>query len=87
MKINLNLNLRNILKSIIKKYVFYHLSKNCTPIIEQTPMYKNTPKSTAIGICFKSGAAKIDNPIRSDTKKPDKRCSLMSATFGESPGA
>lgn len=50
-------------------------------------MYKKTPNSTDIGICFSTGAAKIDNPIINDTKKPDKRCSFMSAIFGESPGA
>lgn len=64
-----------------------HLSKNWTPIIEHTPMYKKTPKSTAMGIFFKIGEAKIESPIMSDTKKPDNLCSLMSATFGESPGA
>lgn len=53
----------------------------------QIPMYKNTPKSTAIGICLSNGAAKIESPIISDTKNPDKRCSLISAIFGESPGA
>jgi hypothetical protein len=53
----------------------------------QIPMYKKTPNSTAIGICLSNGAAKIDNPIMSDTKNPDKRCSLISAILGESPGA
>lgn len=50
-------------------------------------MYKNTPNSTDIGIFFNSGAAKIDKPVMRETKKPDSRCSLMSAIFGESPGA
>jgi hypothetical protein len=50
-------------------------------------MYKKTPNSTDIGICFNNGAAKIDSPIMSDTKNPESLCSLMSAIFGESPGA
>jgi hypothetical protein len=50
-------------------------------------MYKKTPNSTDIGIFFNRGDAKIDNPIISDTKKPERRCSFISAIFGESPGA
>jgi len=50
-------------------------------------MYKKTPKSTAIGICFSNGEAKSDNPIINDTKKPESLCSLISAILGESPGA
>jgi hypothetical protein len=50
-------------------------------------MYKKTPKSTDIGICLRRGAAKIESPIINETKKPERRCSLMSAIFGESPGA
>lgn len=57
------------------------------PIIEQIPMYKKTPKRTDNGICLSKGDAKMDNPVKRETKKPDKRCSLMSAIFGESPGA
>lgn len=53
----------------------------------QMPMYKKTPNKTAIGICLSNGAAKIESPIISETKNPDKRCSLISAIFGESPGA
>jgi hypothetical protein len=55
--------------------------------MEQIPMYKKTPKSTDIGICLSKDDAKIDKPTKSETKKPDKRCSLISAIFGESPGA
>lgn len=51
------------------------------------PMYKKIPNSTDIGIFFSTGDAKIDNPVINETKKPDKRCSLISAIFGESPGA
>jgi hypothetical protein len=50
-------------------------------------MYKKTPNSTAIGTFLSKGEAKIDNPIIIDTKKPDRRCSFISAIFGESPGA
>jgi hypothetical protein len=78
----------NKLSAIAKRTpILAHLSKNCTPIIEQMPMYKKTPKSTDIGICLSSGAAKILRPIMSDTKKPERRCSLISAILGESPGA
>lgn len=68
----LNEFMRNF--AFITTYNKSYRSKNCTPIIEQIPMYKKTPKSTDIGICFSKGDAKIDKPTNNETKKPDKRC-------------
>lgn len=64
-----------------------YLSKNCTPVIDATPMYKNTPKSTDIGIKRSKGAAVTDNPTNIETHKPLTRCSLTSVICGLSPGA
>lgn len=55
--------------------------------MEATPMYKNTPNNTLIGIFLKSGAAATDKPTNNDTKNPERRCSFTSAILGASPGA
>lgn len=62
-------------------------SKNCTPLIEATPMYKNTPNNTDIGIKRSRGAAVTDKPTSRDTQNPETRCSLTSVICGLSPGA
>ena len=62
-------------------------SKNCTPLMEAMPMYRNTPNSTDIGMRRKMGAIVTDNPTISDTKKPDILCSFTSVMCGASPGA
>lgn len=64
-----------------------YLSKNCIPLIDAMPIYKNTPNSTDIGINRSSGAAATDKPTKRDTKKPDNRCSFTSVIWGLSPGA
>jgi hypothetical protein len=50
-------------------------------------MYKNTPNKTLMGILLRSGAAKIESPMRSDTKNPEILCSLTPTMWGDSPGA
>lgn len=73
--------------NIENRILFTYLSNNCTPLMEATPMYKKTPKSTAMGINRRSGAISTDSPIIRHTKNPDKRCSLTSTILGDSPGA
>ena len=63
------------------------LSKNCIPVVEETPMYRNTPKRTAIGISLRSGDISTERPINTDTTTPDTRCSFTSMMCGLSPGA
>lgn len=62
-------------------------SKNCTPLIEAIPMYKNTPNNTDIGINRRSGAAVTDRPTNNETQNPETRCSFTSVMWGLSPGA
>lgn len=62
-------------------------SKNCTPLIEATPMYKNTPNNTDIGIMRSRGAAVTDKPTSKATQNPETRCSFTSVICGLSPGA
>lgn len=64
-----------------------HRSKNWTPNIDATPMYKNTPNSTAMGINRRMGAMATDTPTMTETNRPDTRCSLTSTMCGLSPGA
>jgi len=55
--------------------------------MEATPMYRKTPKSTAMGINRRSGDISTDRPIIRHTKNPDRRCSFTSTILGDSPGA
>lgn len=53
------------------------LSKNCRPLSEETPMNKNTPNRTGIGIKAKTGVISVDRPIHTEIKTAVTRCSRM----------
>lgn len=77
---------------VFKKWVFFshsftNLSKNWMPTIDETPMYKKIPNSTAIGIKRNNGAIVTDMPTNNDTTRPETRCSFTSTMCGLSPGA
>lgn len=55
--------------------------------MDAMPMYRNTPKSTDMGISRKMGAIVTERPTMRETKNPEMRCSFTSVMWGESPGA
>ena len=80
------MTIREIIQIAFKVNKYYR-SKNCTPLMEAMPIYKNTPKSTAIGISRNNGAIVTERPIIKATQKPEMRCSFTSMIRGDSPGA
>ena len=62
------------------------LSKNWTPFIPETPMYRNTPKRTAKGTSLRMGAKRTEKPRRRETAKAVSRWSRIPTTLGASPG-
>ena len=62
------------------------LSKNWTPFIPETPMYRKTPKRTAKGTSFRIGERRTETPRSTETVKAVSRWSRMPTTLGASPG-
>lgn len=62
-------------------------SKNCRPFKDATPIYRNTPKRTGIGICPNIGVKNTDKPIDRNISIWVTLCSLTPKNFGLSPGA
>lgn len=50
-------------------------------------MYKNTPNSTGIGICFNNGVKNTEHPIIRKINICVTRCSRTPRNCGFSPGA
>lgn len=50
-------------------------SKNCIPSIDDIPMYRKTPKRTAIGINRNKGDMTTEHPTIKDTNRELTLCS------------
>lgn len=62
-------------------------SNNCNPFNDAAPIYKNTPKSTGIGMWLNNGVKNTDTPIVRKIKMCVTRCSRTPKNCGFSPGA
>lgn len=62
-------------------------SKNCKPLRDAAPMYRNTPKSTGIGMWLSIGVSITEQPIIRKIKMWVALCSRTPRNCGFSPGA
>lgn len=51
-------------------------SKNCSPLREATPMYRNTPNSTGMGMWLSRGVMNTERPMVRKMRMWVTRCSL-----------
>ena len=61
-------------------------SKSWSPFRDSTPMYRNTPDMTGIGIIARRGVIRTDKPMNTPVKMAVTLCSRIPISFGVSPG-
>jgi hypothetical protein len=52
-------------------------SKNCSPLSDAAPIYRNTPNRTGMGIWPSTGVSTTDSPIMKKIRMWVMRCSLQ----------